>query len=192
MPEAKPKDDCDFDEPWPLYADEDEPWKDYERLLKLDAKFTYQYEVADALGTSPSTISYWLGKAKDEYQPEPDDERLKCDRFEACGNQTPGPNNGLCDVCLDLARHNTMMDDKYKTKGLDATDFESMLAYQRALYEEYPDYAAERQEAYDRQQGNLEDEDDSNPECDECGKEMKFADGLDSYICTNCTATTEP
>lgn len=119
--------------PWPMYADEEEPWKDHERMLKLDAKFDYQYEIAHVLGTTGSTVSYWLKKAKENYTPEVTDEDLKCEYFEVCHNETPGPNNGCCDNCLAIVRHN----NSARGDDIDATDFETMNDYIAELYDHY-------------------------------------------------------
>lgn len=119
--------------PWPIYANEDEPWKDYERLLKLEEKFKYQYEIAHVLGTTPATISYWMQKAHDEYVPEVSDEDLKCEYFEVCHNETPHPNNSLCVGCIGLLRHNT----SEHGDGIGGAEFKSMTEYVSHLYDHY-------------------------------------------------------
>jgi len=137
--------DYDYESAWPMYSNEDEPWKNLERLLKLEEKMETQQEMGDALGCTPSTISYWLDKARDEVEIEPDEEELHCDYFEVCGNLTPGVNNGNCTVCLDLVRHN-----QSQVSGMiDPDDFENRLEHLEALYEEYDSYAEDRQADYD-------------------------------------------
>lgn len=98
---SKSRDDCNFDEPWDIFADEDEPWKDLERLLKLDEKLDHQYEIADALGTSPSTISYWMDKAKEKRRQERLEAGTLCQVCEDA--EVPGAGEACAD-CLDAAR----------------------------------------------------------------------------------------
>lgn len=98
---SKAREDCDFEEPWPMFADEDEPWKDLDRLLKLDDRMDYQYEIADALGTSPSSISYWLDKAKEKRRQERLEEGTLCQVCEEA--EVPG-GGSTCGSCLDDAR----------------------------------------------------------------------------------------
>jgi hypothetical protein len=131
-------DEFDFTEPWDIFADENQPWKDLDRLLELDEKMETQNEVADALGCSPSTISYWLQKARDSREAGLDQDN-PCFYNEVCGNEAPGPNNGACDDCLYLARLNEHLNEKYKTKGLDPESSESMTEHIAALHEEYQD-----------------------------------------------------
>lgn len=135
--------DLSYDEPWDMFAEEEEPWKDLDRLLEWEGKLDTQMELGDAFGCSPSTISYWLDKAKDEVEPEYDDEELHCRYHDVCGNLCPGLKNGICDVCLDLARHNSR---SKKIDPADSSDYDSHIG---KLYEEYPELAEERQAEYD-------------------------------------------
>lgn len=104
------KDDRDLEaelgpSPWGIYADEEEPWKDLERLLKLDEKFDYQYEIAHVLGTTPATISYWMGKAHEHRREEALKAGALCKRCEDA--ETPGggkTGNELCVECLSELR----------------------------------------------------------------------------------------
>jgi hypothetical protein len=94
-------DDFNYDEPWAMFADEDEPWKDLDRLLKWEEKLDTQAELGDAFGCSPSTISYWLDKARDNPEVGDGGEDIEC---RDCGGETPGQ-NVICDDCLDKLRH---------------------------------------------------------------------------------------
>lgn len=92
--------------PWSMYEDEDEPWKDFERLLRLNEKLDHQYEIAHALGTSGSTISYWLDKAKREELRDALRGGEICSRCE--DEEVPGGDetaNQLCETCVDELRH---------------------------------------------------------------------------------------
>lgn len=155
MSQAK---DLSYDEPWPMFSDEDEPWKDLERLLKWDGKMDTQKEMGDAFGCTPSTISYWLNKARDEVEPEYDDEELQCSHFEVCGNLGPSPVNGICTVCLDLMRHNQ------SAKDIDPGESEDVTSHMEVLYQEYPDFAEERQAAYDELHSDDEEDDGEDSE----------------------------
>jgi hypothetical protein len=87
--------------PHPAFGTRDEPWKDAELMLKLDQQHDYQYEIAHVLGTSPSQISYWMQKAKDD--PEVslvDHDDVVC---EQCDGKTAGQNI-ICANCLDAMR----------------------------------------------------------------------------------------
>jgi len=174
-------DEYDYSEPWPMFADEDEPWKDFDRLDRLEGQMDTQKEMAAALGCSPSTISYWLGKKADEYDPEPTEEQLKCDYYEVCGNETPGPNNGLCDLCLDLGRRRSS--EVGSPKDLEGDDFTTMEDHMELLYERYSDYVEEFRER------RSEDESDDGVTCDECGEKMNFSSEIEAHICPNCTTT---
>lgn len=116
--------------PWDLYADEDEPWTDLERLLKLEEKFDYQYEIAHVLGTSPSKISYWLDKAHNEVDIEP--EETECTYHEICGNNSLGGKTTMCDECLDLVRYN---DSPQFGERIDPEDADTMIDHMEALHE---------------------------------------------------------
>lgn len=187
MGETKAREDCDFDSPWDTFADEEEPWKDFERLLKLEEQMDYQYEIADALGTSPSTISYWLEKAHDEYQPEPDDEDLKCVYFDVCGNEVVAQSNAVCGVCLDLARRADF--DGLGRGALIEDDDPDPETRMEALYDHYEEFANTREQQYSSTpEANDEDE---VPDCDECGGEMTLVDDLGKYVCEECRATRE-
>jgi hypothetical protein len=144
-----------YDEPWPMYSDEDEPWKDLERLMKLDEKMDTQKEMGAALGCTPSTISYWLNKAQDEVEPEVDEEDLHCYHYDACGNLTPRINNSVCIVCIDLGRHN----QSQQPHGLDMKDFENEASYMEALYDEYSELAEKQQATYDERHSDDEEDD---------------------------------
>lgn len=91
--------DLDFSEPWDLYDDEEEPWKDRERILELEKKMDTQVEIGDALGCTPSTISYWLRKFHDEEE-DVVGEGIEC---RDCGAETAGRCK-ICDGCLDNLR----------------------------------------------------------------------------------------
>lgn len=90
-------------------AGESEPWKDKDELQRLyHEEGLNQAEIGDELGTTGATISYWMQKLEVDtshtsHQRVTEDD-LKCDNYEDCGNETPGPKNGLCDDCLDAAR----------------------------------------------------------------------------------------
>ncbi|AGC34344.1 hypothetical protein HSTV2_77 [Halorubrum sodomense tailed virus 2] len=118
--------------PNPFFAKKGEPWKDAKLMVKLNEKHKYQYEIAHVLGCSESQVSYWMNKALEEYQPEPSAEELECEYFEVCGNETPGPNNGLCDTCLSIARHNAAAEEP-----IDASDSDTMLEHMSELYAAY-------------------------------------------------------
>lgn len=152
--------DLSYDEPWPMFADEEEPWKDLDRLLKWEEKMDTQMELGDAFGCSPSTISYWLDKARDEVEPEYDDEELQCNYFEVCGNLAASPKMGVCDVCLDVMRHNDSAD------CIDPEDSETLADHMETLYEHYDDLIEERQAEYEEFRDGL-DEDDAEDSKDE-------------------------
>lgn len=141
--------DLSYDEPWPMFADEDEPWKDLDRLLKWEAKMDTQMELGDAFGCSPSTISYWLDKARDEVDPEYDDEELRCEYFAVCGNHMDHPSSGVCTVCLDLMRHNDAADE-LRIDG-------SVEDHMEQLHDHYDEKVEQYQAAYDERQDNSED-----------------------------------
>ncbi|WP_372611681.1 hypothetical protein [Halomonas sp.] len=122
--------------PNPFFAKKDEPWKDAKVMLKLDKKHDYQYEIAHVLGISASKVSYWMDKAYDNYEPEPDDEALECEYYPVCGNETPGASNGLCTECLDLLRQ----DDSGTSKEVRKNNPDlSKLKLMKKLRETYPD-----------------------------------------------------
>lgn len=152
--------DLSYDDPWPMFSDEEEPWKDLERLLKWEQKMDTQMELGDAFGCSPSTISYWLDKAKDEVEPDPDEEDLHCEFHDVCDNLAPGVNNSLCIVCLDLARHN----QGELPDGVPMEEYDDRESHMEALYEEHSDFAAERQEAYDERHSDDEEDDSEDSE----------------------------
>lgn len=90
-----------------------EPWKDADNLRKLYEDRT-QGEVAEhfkdeGYDVTGSTISYWMNKLEvntshTSHNEEDTPEKPKCVRFDECGNTTPGPNNGICEDCLDYLR----------------------------------------------------------------------------------------
>lgn len=89
----------------------EEPWKDENTLKGLyHGDDLNQSEIAEELGTNPSTISYWMSKfeIKTTHSSYGNDDRggegIECMNYEDCGNITPAPNNGICDTCLDEAR----------------------------------------------------------------------------------------
>ena len=86
--------------PWPIFADDDEPHKDFERLLKLERRFDYQYEIAHVLGVDASKISYWLQKAHEWNEQKAIEEGGTCAR---CGTDTIGK-AAMCPDCLDAVR----------------------------------------------------------------------------------------
>lgn len=95
---------------------EKKPWKDEEKLRSLYAEKT-QSEIAEhftknGYEVTPPTISYWMRKfeiqtSHSDYAEE-DVQHPHCTNFEECENTTPGPNNSMCDSCLDAARNNTI------------------------------------------------------------------------------------
>jgi len=98
-------DTYDFSEAWQMFQGEKEPWKDLDRLLKWEQKLDTQQEMADAFGCSPSTISYWLGKARTERRRQRLEAGELCVRCEE--NETPGgidSANRICDACLEEVR----------------------------------------------------------------------------------------
>lgn len=100
--------DPNYDDPWPMYADEEEPWKDLERLLKLEQKMETQMEMGSALGCTPSTISYWLSKAHDDPDIHLED---GADIFcENCDGETPRFET-ICPDCLDDLRERDRVAD---------------------------------------------------------------------------------
>lgn len=86
-----------------------EPWKDKETLQRLYHEDGLdQSEIGEELGTTAQTISYWMQKLEVDtshtsHQRAPEGDR-KCAKYDECGNETPGPNNGMCPECLDAAR----------------------------------------------------------------------------------------
>jgi hypothetical protein len=148
--------DLSYDEPWDMFAEEEHPWKDLDRLLEWEGKLDTQMELGDAFGCSPSTISYWLDKAKDEVEPEYDDEELHCRYHDVCGNLAPGPKNHICRVCLDLARHNS------GAKEIDPDDSSDYDSHIEKLYEEYPELAEQSQAVYDDWHSDDESKDSEN------------------------------
>jgi hypothetical protein len=91
----------DYSEPWSMFAGEEQPWKNLNRLLKWDEKMDTQKEMGDAFGCSPSTISYWLQKAKSDPNVHLEDgSGIQCER---CDGETPG-HNVICNDCLDGVR----------------------------------------------------------------------------------------
>lgn len=171
--------DLSFEEPWPMYDDEDEPWKDKDRLYKLRKQMDTQAEIGDALGCSPATISYWLKKfRKEDRVDEVDDEDLKCRYFSVCGNELIGRNNGVCELCIDLAR-------KADRDGLDLADRSGEPQWMERLHEEYSVYVDNYHERQ-REREKIPD-----PECDDCDETMLKSSDLDDemFICPNCGKT---
>lgn len=87
--------------PWPIYEDEDEPWKDKKRLLKLEERFDFVYEIAHVLGTTTSTVSYWLNKAREDQDVHLErGDNVICNE---CGGETPLFET-ICPECLNELR----------------------------------------------------------------------------------------
>lgn len=107
----------DFSEPWPMYADEEKPWTDFDRLETLREKMGTQAEIGDALGCHPSTISDWLQKLDAKKEQEARETESPC---ELCSDDCPGKNDA-CGDCLSALR---------------ARDYE-------ADYDHYPTYLEE-------------------------------------------------
>ncbi|UBF19166.1 HTH domain-containing protein [Halorubrum phage HRTV-14] len=120
---------------------EEEAWKDADVLHELyHDEGLDQSEMGDELGCSAGTISYWMDKLgvdtthtshNTRAEPRPDD--WECEYYEVCGNETPGPRNGLCDRCLDLARLN--QSGYYDGETVDRSSFDDMSEFMAALYE---------------------------------------------------------
>lgn len=147
-------DDLNYDEPWAMFKDEEEPWKDLNRLLDWEERLDTQMELGDAFGCSPSTISYWLDKARDEVEPEYDDEERQCEYFSVCGNLMDHPSSGVCTVCLDLMRHNDTADE-IQVDG-------SVEDHMEELHDHYDGKVEEFQTAYDERQDDGEDSEDES------------------------------
>lgn len=91
----------------------DEPWKDQDTLEELYDGRT-QGEVASYLNehghdVTGSTISYWMNKLEvntshTKHDEDESPEKGECVNYDECGNETPAPNNGICNECLDAAR----------------------------------------------------------------------------------------
>lgn len=116
-------------------AGESEPWKDEETLQRLyHEEGLDQSEIGDELGTTGSTISYWMQKfgvnTSHTSHQRATESGLKCDYYEVCGNESPTPNNGCCDECLDLFRINS------REQNIDITEFDSVTEYVRRLHDE--------------------------------------------------------
>lgn len=169
-------DEFDYDEPWPLFADEDEPWKDRERLFRLLNEMPTQKHVGDALGCSPSTIGYWKGKFEDQIVAEAIDEDSKCEYYDVCENETPGGLGEICDLCLDLARKASHGD-----VGPHSDDAAERIAW---LYDHYDEYVT----AF-REQRKAEAEEDETPDCTDCDEPMVPVGEIDAHLCTECGAT---
>lgn len=116
--------------PWPMYADEEEPWTDHERMLKLAEQFSYQYEIAHVLDCTPSRVSYWMEKAENNWKPKLADEEFECRYFKVCGYETPN-SDSLCPTCLSLVRHNDSAD------GFDPDEASDLTEHIQTLYAEY-------------------------------------------------------
>ncbi|AGM11063.1 HTH domain-containing protein [Haloarcula virus HCTV-8] len=119
-----------------------DPWKDKETLRELyHDKGLDQSEMGDELGCSAGTISYWMDKLgvntthtkHNSTQQEPQAEDWECEYFEVCGNETPGPRNGLCDDCLDMVRDNQSA--YYDGEKVERSSFEDMTEFVKTLYE---------------------------------------------------------
>ena len=122
---------------------DEEAWKDADLLHDLyhDEELD-QSEIADKLGTTARTISYWMDKLEvdtthTQHSEEEQEENLtsKCEYYEVCGNETPGPRNGLCDDCLDYARHNSNLD--VEKNGVDRRKYDDMTEFMVDLREKW-------------------------------------------------------
>lgn len=89
-----------------------EPWKDSETLEALYHKDNLnQSEMADYFQQqgheiTPSTISYWMGKLEIETSHTSHEiDETGNGTCGTCGGDTPAPNNGMCNECLDEARN---------------------------------------------------------------------------------------
>lgn len=165
----------DYTEPWAVFQDEDEPWKNRSRLFKLLDQMETQAEVGDALGCTPTTISYWKNKYEEEIREEITDEDMRCPHFETCGNEMPSPRNGICNLCLDLVRRADR-----DNVCIDTDEVGDRIA---ELYSEYRDYVAEFRER--RRQAAKEDD---IPVCDDCEEPMTEVAELNGYLCSSCGA----
>ncbi|AGM10840.1 HNH endonuclease [Halorubrum tailed phage 8] len=120
---------------------EEEAWKDADVLHELyHDEGLDQSEMGDELGCSAGTISYWMDKlgvdtthTKHKTRAEPRPEDWECEYYEVCGNETPGPRNGLCDNCLDLVRDNQSA--YYDGEKVERSSFEDMTEFVKTLYE---------------------------------------------------------
>jgi transposase-like protein len=100
-----PTDSYDYTKPWALFQGEKEPWKDLDRLLEYYEKLDTQKAVGDAFGCTPSTISYWLEKAREQRREERRTAGVLCQRCEDA--EVPGGTNAandICNRCLDELR----------------------------------------------------------------------------------------
>ena len=129
---------------------DEEAWKDAETLRELyHDKGLDQSEIGDELGCSAGTISYWMDKlgvdtthtkhSNSRREPQPED--WECEYYEACGNKTPGPRNGLCVECISLSRlrtreHGTPIE--FEESVLD-NEFTTMVEHFENLYDYYKD-----------------------------------------------------
>jgi hypothetical protein len=132
---------------------EAKPWQDFETLLRLEEEMDTQKEMAEELGCSAPTVSYWLDKAHD--QPvEVTDEDLQCIHYGVCGNKTPGVANDICIVCLELKRQDV------RDRRVQSSEFDSPDEYIASLREEYVRLKEEMQTTYNE----LYDEDSEKSE----------------------------
>ena len=118
---------------------DEEPWKDAKILHDLyHEEDLNQSEIADKLGTTASTISYWMDKLEVDtthtQHSEEQEENLtsKCEYYEVCGNNAPGPRNGLCEECLDYARANNSRLDAGKN-CIDRRKYDDMTEFMADL-----------------------------------------------------------
>lgn len=117
--------------PW---EDVEEPWEDAELMLKMKAHFDYQYEVAEELGITESKCAYWMGKHRENYEPEPDPEEYDCTYIEVCGNESLNPNS-LCSECLRLARFNDSKAGKRGETYIERSEYDDMVAFMKEVHE---------------------------------------------------------
>lgn len=121
----------DYSEPWQMFAGEEKPWTDLERVLRLDDKMDTQKEMGDALGCHPSTVSTWLQKAKKSRDVSLDSEEQDCMNWEVCGNQAPTGRMVICDSCLDLVR------TADRERGPNFSDYDEREEFMEEAYEHY-------------------------------------------------------
>jgi len=90
-------------------------YKDEETLRRLyHERDLNQTEMGEELDTTAATVSYWMNKlgvdtthtshTVTEFGEMSNEEHENCIYYEACGNETPGGNNLICDNCLSLVR----------------------------------------------------------------------------------------
>jgi len=94
------------------FESDEDPWKDPNTLQGLyHGDDMNQTEIAEYLTenghkVTASSISYWMGKhgiqtTHTKHENRTFDESRQCVK---CGDETPGPNNGMCDDCLSAVR----------------------------------------------------------------------------------------